>query len=188
MNTEPKPQTDFDLPKTDLTEKPTGCCPRFDPEGWDNREIHFDDKLFVQAKTKSLMHVPINMGRVFKKTFEANEAADAVDSEHFVVLSHELSPWSAEHLFSVSKYVPGLEMVRLSGEFLTKVFEGPYSQARTWCATMKELGGGTETDRTYFFYTTCPKCAKEYGKNYVVGFVAKSGSESKQHEPAHIKN
>jgi len=20
----------------------------------------------------------------------------------------------------------------------------------------------------YFFYTTCPKCAKKYGKNYVV--------------------
>jgi len=24
----------------------------------------------------------------------------------------------------------------------------------------------------YFFYTTCPTCAKHYGKNYVVG-VAK---------------
>jgi hypothetical protein len=23
----------------------------------------------------------------------------------------------------------------------------------------------------YFFYTTCPKCAEVYGKNYVVGVV-----------------
>lgn len=24
------------------------------------------------------------------------------------------------------------------------------------------------SDRLYVFYTTCPKCAREYGKNYVV--------------------
>jgi hypothetical protein len=23
-------------------------------------------------------------------------------------------------------------------------------------------------EKLYFFYTTCPKCAKHYGKNYVV--------------------
>ena len=25
-----------------------------------------------------------------------------------------------------------------------------------------------EIKKLYFFYTTCPKCAKKYGKNYVV--------------------
>ncbi|MHC1707784.1 MAG: hydrolase [Bacteroidales bacterium] len=25
--------------------------------------------------------------------------------------------------------------------------------------------------KTYFYYTTCPKCAKAYGKNYVVSLV-----------------
>jgi hypothetical protein len=29
-----------------------------------------------------------------------------------------------------------------------------------------------QLDTMYFFYTTCPRCAKHYGKNYVVG-VAK---------------
>ena len=27
---------------------------------------------------------------------------------------------------------------------------------------------GKELRRLLFFYTTCPKCAKAYGKNYVV--------------------
>ena len=27
---------------------------------------------------------------------------------------------------------------------------------------------GFRTLKSYYFYTTCPKCAKEYGKNYVV--------------------
>ena len=65
-------------------------------------------------------------------------------------------------------------MVRLSGDFLTKVFEGPYKEAPTWAATMaayvKERG--KHLDTMYFFYTTCPKCARHYGKNYVVA-VAK---------------
>jgi hypothetical protein len=31
---------------------------------------------------------------------------------------------------------------------------------------------GRQLETLYFFYTTCPKCAKHYGKNYVVA-VAK---------------
>jgi len=27
---------------------------------------------------------------------------------------------------------------------------------------------GKTSKKTYFFYATCPKCAKYYGKNYVV--------------------
>jgi len=29
-------------------------------------------------------------------------------------------------------------------------------------------GKGKALQRMFFFYTTCPKCAKKYGKNYVV--------------------
>ncbi|WP_455707283.1 hydrolase [Mesorhizobium sp. ORM8.1] len=29
----------------------------------------------------------------------------------------------------------------------------------------------SEPGDVYFFYTTCPKCAKAYGKNYVVGIA-----------------
>lgn len=30
---------------------------------------------------------------------------------------------------------------------------------------------GKKLKTSYFFYTTCPKCLKHYGKNYVVGFA-----------------
>mgnify|MGYP003526130734 CR=1 FL=1 len=30
---------------------------------------------------------------------------------------------------------------------------------------------GAEPKSAWFFYTTCPKCAKAYGKNYVVGIA-----------------
>jgi hypothetical protein len=30
---------------------------------------------------------------------------------------------------------------------------------------------GMTASKVYFYYTTCPKCAKKYGKNNVVGFA-----------------
>jgi hypothetical protein len=158
------------LPKYDSSDNPTKCCPRFKPEGWDEQELHFEDKLFVKAKTRSLFHIPLNMGSVYPKTFNAIEEAHAVDMEQVIVLSIDPSPWSAEHYFSVTKEVPGQEMVRMTGDFITKVFEGPYKNAPKWEKEMKTFveSKGKQIKNTYFFYTTCPKCAKYYGENYVV--------------------
>lgn len=159
-----------ETPKYDARDNPTNCCPRFNPEGWDNQVLHFEKKPFVKAATVSLFHIPLNMGSVFGRTFAAIKEAHA-DHAGFLVLSRDDSPWHAEHLFAVDHDVPGAEMEYLSGNFVTKVFEGDYSQAREWCATMERIvhDAGRHLDATYFFYTTCPRCAKVYGKNYVVG-------------------
>ncbi|MDH3421207.1 MAG: hypothetical protein OEQ25_12375 [Gammaproteobacteria bacterium] len=158
------------LPTYDMTDNPTGCCPRFDPREWDDQELHFREKLFVRSKTRSLFHIPLNMGSVFEKTFAAIESADAHSDDDFIVLSHDPSAWSGEHYFSVIKEVPDQEMVRLSGNYLTKVFEGPYREVPSWRQKMEAHvnGQGKAVKTTHFFYTTCPKCAKYYGKNYVV--------------------
>lgn len=165
------------LPIYDQSANPTNCCPRFNPDGWDDPQLHFKDKPFVKAKTKSVMHVPVNMGKVFKRTFEAIESANASDPDQFVVLSRDISPWAGEHLFSVTKDVPGQTMAHLTGDYHTKVFEGPYKHVRQWHDDLiQSVGGNTDTDpETFFFYTTCPKCAKYYGKNYVVGLVEETG-------------
>lgn len=162
-----------ELPFYDRSDNPTGCCPRFNPEGWDNQQVHLNDKLFARAETKSIMHIPVNMGTVFSKAQDALEKAGTLDSEEYIVLSRELSSWKAEHLFLTEKDVEGLEMVRLSGDFVTKVFEGPFKDAEKWHEAMLEAAKrtGRSASRVYFFYTTCPKCAKTYGKNFVVGFA-----------------
>lgn len=161
------------LPLYDATDNPTGCCPRFNPEGWDKQELHFKNKPFVKAVTRNFFHIPMNMGQVFSKTYKAIEEANAVDMEQFVVLFHDISPWKSEHLFAVTKEVPGEEMAYLNGDFQTRMFEGPYKEAEIWYHQMDDeigrLGGNAEV--IYFFYTTCPKCAKYYGKNYVAGFA-----------------
>ena len=158
------------LPKYDMSDNPTECCPRFKPDGWDGQELHFKDKLFVKATTRSIFHIPLNMGSVYPETFEAIENAGAHSDDDFIVLSYDPSPWRSEHYFSVTKEVPSQEMVHMSGDFITKVFEGPYKNAPKWEKEMEALvkSRGKEAKRTYFFYTTCPKCAKYYGKNYLV--------------------
>jgi hypothetical protein len=71
---------------------------------------------------------------------------------------------------AVEKDIPGAQMKRISGTFLTKVFEGPYKNIRRWVQEMMRYvaSKGRQLNKMYFFYTTCPKCAKFYGKNYVV--------------------
>ncbi len=158
------------LPKYDMSDNPTNCCPRFKSDGWDEQSLHFRDKLFVKAKTRSVFHIPINMGSVFPKTLGAIEDAKATSEDNFIVLSYDPSAWTGEHYFAVNKEVPGQTMVHMTGDYLTKIFEGPYKNVPKWEKEMQSFveSKGKQVKKTYFFYTTCPKCAKFYGKNYVI--------------------
>jgi len=50
------------------------------------------------------------------------------------------------------------------------VFEGPYKETGAWCKRMQEWvkTRNKEIKKMLMYYTTCPHCAKQYGKNYVV--------------------
>ncbi|MBM4090551.1 MAG: hypothetical protein FJ276_14185 [Planctomycetes bacterium] len=161
------------LPTVDLQNPETGCCPRFEPAGWDREEFAFEAWPFVRATTVNFMHIPLNMGSVMKKTYKKIMDAGAAPKDTYLCLSTDPSPWRGEHYFFVTKDVPDSEMVKLSGKYLARVFEGPYQHAGKWA---KEMVGyvraeGKTMRKLYFFYTTCPKCMKHYGKNYVVAFA-----------------
>jgi hypothetical protein len=160
-----------ELRRYDDSVNTTGCCPKFNPEGWDDQELRFRDLRVVEARTHSVMHVPVDMGRVFSRVQRHMEDAGAKQGEKYLVLTRDDSPWRSSHFFVTDKEVPGEEMAALSGDYVTKVFEGPFSQAQGWFNHMRQLvrDRKREPGEVYFFYTTCPKCAKAYGKNYVVG-------------------
>lgn len=148
---------------------PEECCQRFNPEPWDDKDLSWENRRFVKDRVTSLFHIPLNFGAVMRRNVDAIEKADA-KSETMIVLSDETSLWGADVYIEVTKNVPGAKMATISGSFVSKVFEGPYSNMRKWIEEMKAFvqeKGGT-LDRLYFYYTTCPKCAKKYGKNYVV--------------------
>lgn len=145
------------------------CCPRFVPEPWDEKELSWENRRFVKDRVRSFLHIPLNFGAVMKRNMAPIEAAGALP-ETPVVLADENSLWGSDVYIEVTKDVPGAEMASISGTFLSKVYEGPFSNMRTWIQDMKGYvtGKGETLHKMYVFYTTCPKCAKKYGKNYVV--------------------
>jgi len=54
--------------------------------------------------------------------------------------------------------------------FLSKVYEGDFKETGKWCKDYEEFAKtkGLKIKKQYMSYTTCPACAKKYGKNYVV--------------------
>lgn len=145
------------------------CCPRFEPHPWDETELVWNNRLFVKDRVTSFLHIPLNYGAVMKRNVGPIHAAGAFP-ETVVVLTDENSLWGADLYIEVTREIPGANMTTLSGTFLSKVFEGPYRNVKKWITEMDSYaqGKGKSVRKLYCFYTTCPKCAKKYGKNYVV--------------------
>jgi hypothetical protein len=148
----------------------TGCCPRFVPEPWQEKELRWDHKLFVKDQVYCFLHIPLGFGKVMARNMEAISRAEAFPPHEPLVLSEHTSSWNMDLYLEVTKEVPGAEHTELTGSFLTKVFEGPFRDTAKWCGQMADWvrSKGKATKRQFMFYTTCPKCAKQYGKNYVV--------------------
>lgn len=147
----------------------TGCCKRFNPEPWEDKEIVFDKKLFLKDTIPCLFHIPLNFGKAMTRNMEIIKNAGALADEPLMLYGSQ-SMFRGDLFIAVSKEVPNVEMVRLSGMFLTKVFEGEFGESGRWIKEMDRFVGSRnkETKKLYFYYTTCPACAKAYGKNYTV--------------------
>jgi hypothetical protein len=123
----------------------------------------------VKDRVTSFLRIPLNFGAVMKRNMAQIEATGTVSATS-LVLSDENSLWGSDVFIEVTGDVPGAEMATISGTFLSKVFEGPYGGMRKWIEEMKAFveSKGKSPQKLYLYYTTCPKCAKKYGKNYVV--------------------
>ncbi len=145
------------------------CCPRFDPGPWDEKELKWESRKFVKDRVRSFLHIPLNFGSVMVRNMQRIEAAGA-KADDTIVLSDENSLWGADVYISVGKEVPNAENVTISGTFVSKVFEGPYQHVHKWIEETKGFvaSQGKQIRKLFCYYTTCPKCAKKYGKNYVV--------------------
>ena len=148
----------------------------FDPEPWQEKAHEWKGKHFIKGSIPLLFHMPFPpmVGRLMGKMWKmAEHAGKAPDKKDFLCLATDPNPWKGEYYMAVDGEVPGIENVKITGTFISKVFDGPYSAVPGW---MKELnsylsGKGKKAKNYYFHYTTCPKCAKKYGHNYVVGFA-----------------
>ena len=152
---------------TELKTQPE-CCPKFEPIPWDDKTFEWKEKFFIKDKVCTLFYMPLNFGKVMKRLVEKLTKADAKISDN-LCLSDHTSKWNMDLYMAVDKKIPEAENVSLSGKYFSKVYEGPFSDTGKW---MKEFENTTKNKglsikKLYTWYTTCPKCAKKYGKNYV---------------------
>lgn len=156
--------------------KETRCCPEFDKMPWDGITHQWQDKPFIKETIPTFFHMPWPpmigkmMGRMWEK---ARKAGAAPDMNDFIAMATDPTPFKSEFYMAVTKSVPEAENVKLSGTFMTKVFDGPYGDVPKW---IKEMDAwlnvqGKKAKKYYFYFTSCPKCAKAYGHNYAVAFA-----------------
>jgi Bacterial hydrolase len=152
------------------------CCPEFNPEPWDYTTHNWVDKPFVKDSVRQCFHRPLpwQMKKVISRMWrKVRDAGAAPEMKDFLMLAYDPSPWKSELYLTVTKEVPGAENVRLTGTFISKVFDGPFSHIPKYLnefrryLVLKEL----TAKKYYFYYTYCPKCAKKYGHNYIVAFA-----------------
>ncbi len=152
------------------------CCPKFDPEPWDAKTNVWTNKLFIRDYLPQFLHMPLPsmmgkvIGRMWKKAQDAGAASEMKD---FLLLAYDPSPWKSELYMNVTKEVPGAENVKLSGSFESKVYDGPFNNVPKYIKDFNKYlaDNSKKAKKFYFYFTTCPKCAKKYGHNYIVAFA-----------------
>jgi hypothetical protein len=161
--------------KRPYTESETNCCKKFNPDPWDQREVTLADKLFLHDTVRTLFHIPLNFGQVISRAMKAIEKHEAC-TEETITLYEEAGPFKAHLYVSARKQIPGARMVKMDGTFITRVFEGDYRNMGAWHRKMQEYvkSKSKNAKKTLVYYTTCPRCAQYYKKNYVV-FLARVG-------------
>jgi len=145
------------------------CCPQFNPDPWDNQTFEWDNKKFIRDKVFTVFYMPVNFGSAMRRLNQKVEAAGAMMPD-MLCLSEHTSAWNMNLYLAVDKDVANAENLTLSGKYFSRVYEGPFRNTGKWTEDFKLSAKerGFETKKMYMWYTTCPKCAKKWGKNYVV--------------------
>ena len=117
---------------------------------------------------ENMIDMPVNFGAVMKRLNKIVEKAGVLIPD-WICLSDHTSKWNMDIYLAVDKEIPGADNTTLHGKFYCKVYEGPFKDTEKWCNDFGKIieSKGLTVSKEYMWYTTCPKCAKKYGKNYV---------------------
>ncbi|MEI6222972.1 MAG: hydrolase [bacterium] len=151
------------------TSEKSECCPKFEPAPWDGKVLQWKNKKFIKDSVRTLFYIPLNFGKVMKRMNAAVEKSGAKIPD-WLSLSEYTSKWNMDLYLAVDKDVFNAKNTQITGTFLSKVYEGEFKQTGKWLEEFDSYAKekGHTLKKKFLWYTTCPKCAKKYGKNYVV--------------------
>lgn len=155
------------------TAKEDICCPKFEPELWHDKFIEWKNKPFLKDKICTFFYIPLNFGSVMRRLDKKVRNAGGTMPDN-LCLNYHTSKWNMDVYLAVDKAIADADMENLNGKFYSRVYEGSFSDTGNWHKDFEKIAKekNITTEKIYMWYTTCPKCAKKYGKNYVA-FVAK---------------
>ena len=113
------------------------CCPPFDPAPWEDRELVWENKLFVQDRVICFFNIPLNFGKIITKNMLLMDQKGAFDNEYLCLFEHN-GPFAGTLHIAAGKEAEGLKYAHLSGTYFSKVFEGPYSKIGQWVKQMEK--------------------------------------------------
>jgi len=111
----------------------------------------------------------MNFGSVMRR-LDAKIKKAGAEMPDYLCLSDHTSKWNMDIYLAVDKEIERAKNVTLCGKYYCKVYEGSFRDTGKWCKDYEAVAKskGLTIKKWYMWYTTCPKCAKKYGKNYVV--------------------
>jgi hypothetical protein len=154
------------------------CCPQFSPEKWDNKIFNWYDKPFIKESMITFFHLPfpwILKSRITKlcQFADSCNSSENVKTDDVLLLFRDPSAFKSEIYLSVDKEIAKALNVKITGDFMAKVFSGPYKDVPKFIKLMDEYLSkeGKKAKDYYIHYAYCPKCAEKYGNNYMIIFT-----------------
>ncbi len=152
------------------------CCPEFDPKKWENKTHKWKNKTFIKDSIPAFFHIPFFplIGKKITRMGKAIEKEKAYKNKKDVLmLFYDPSAFKSELYMSTTKKIPNEANVKISGTFISKVFEGPYGAVPKFMKKMDVYleKKGKKAKKYLIHYAYCPKCVKKFGKNYSVLFA-----------------
>ena len=153
------------------------CCPKFDPDKWDEKTFNWKNKAFIKDSIPTLFHIPFPpmIGKKVARMWKMAEESKTTPPEKgdVLLLFADPHPFKSEIYLSVTGNVPNVNNVEISGNFMAKVFDGPYNAIPKFIKEMNNYlsGKGKKSQKYYVHYAYCPKCAKKYGHNHMILFA-----------------
>lgn len=153
------------------------CCPKLNIRKWDKKTWKWENKKFIKDSVLEFFHIPFppmidkKINRMWKAIKQSG--ADTPNKEDTLVLFHDPTPFKGEIYISVEKDVPTENNVVISGNFVSRVFDGDHKSIPKFIKIMNEYlsKSGKKAKDYYIHYAYCPKCAKKFGNNYMILFA-----------------
>ncbi len=153
------------------------CCPKFEPKRWEEKTFEWEDKRFIKESIPTIFHIPFpkSIGKKVNKMMTLAENGDSLSDDELdtLLLFNDPTPYKSDMYLLVTENVPSAHNVKLSGTFISKVYDGAYHKAPKFMKQMKDYLRAQDriVDDFYVHYAYCPKCSKKFEHNYMVLFA-----------------